>query len=386
MKKIGLVLAYKGVNYGMLLQAFATQRMIEKMGYDTEIIDYTRIGFKHIRFTPYLPIYFVSEVLKNKQKKKNQPVLDEIHKKNIADRKSVSNKFIEDKLLHRVKINGVEELEKYVQSEFGGVLIGSDQIWPPDAAFGNFTTLRFAPDDMNKVSYATSLGVSKYPFWCKSSAKNFMKRINHISVREEQGKEIINGFLDKDVKVVCDPTYLFSKEEWQELIPDEKIIDGDYVLCYFLGDTREHKMLAKEYCKKHGVKLVSILSTESSSDIDVSYADKVVTGLGPDGFINLIRHAKAVMTDSFHGLAFSVINNKEFYVFYRTVVGSKNSRNSRIDNILNMWGLQSRLVLNDADVDDFDLTPIDYVRVNALVEKKRAFSMDYLTKALGDCK
>lgn len=382
--KIGLVLAYKGNNYGMILQAFATQQAVEKMGYDTEIINYIRTDWRHIRFSPFFPVCVLCDW--NKKRKKQKVILDDVHKNNIAARKKSSDKFRSEKFKNIVLCRGIVNLEKHAAKEYAGVLVGSDQLWPPDAAFGNFTTLRFAPDDMNKVSYATSLGVSKYPFWCKSSAKNFMKRINHISVREEQGKEIINGFLDKDVKVVCDPTYLFSKEEWQVLIPDEKIIDGDYVLCYFLGDTREHKMLAKEYCKKHGIKLVSVLSTESSSDIDVSYADEVVTGLGPDGFINLIRHAKAVMTDSFHGLAFSVINNKEFYVFYRTVVGSKNSRNSRIDNILNMWGLQSRLVLNDADVDDFDLTPIDYVRVNALVEKKRAFSMDYLTKALGDCK
>ena len=65
--KIGLCLAYKGVNYGMLLQAFATQRMIEKMGYETEIIDYKRVGYKHIRMTPWLPVYFVTELVKQKR-------------------------------------------------------------------------------------------------------------------------------------------------------------------------------------------------------------------------------------------------------------------------------------------------------------------------------
>ncbi len=91
------------------------------------------------------------------------------------------------------------------------------------------------------------------------------------------------------------------------------------------------------------------------------------------------------MTDSFHGLAFSVINNKNFYVFYRTKVGSKNSRNSRIDNILNTWGLQKRLVLNDVDVSDFDLNPIDYNRVNQIISKEREKSLKYLKDALRDC-
>ena len=384
--KIGLCLAYKGVNYGMLLQAFATQRMIEKMGYETEIIDYKRVGYKHIRISPWLPVYFVTEIIKKKRKKREAPVLDEIHQTNVDERKRESNIFIENNLLNRVKCNGIIELEKYTRETFNGVLVGSDQIWPPDAAFGNFTTLRFAPDSMNKISYATSLGVEKYPFYCKSSAAQYWKRINHISVREEQGKKIINDICDVPVQVVLDPTYLFTKDEWKELIPEERLINEKYILCYFLGATQEHKKLARAYADKQGIKLVTILSTESVSPIDTSFADEVITGYGPTKFINLIRGAECVMTDSFHGLAFSVINNKQFYVFYRTKVGSKNSRNSRIDNILNTWSLWERLVLNDADVSDFDLNPIDYDRVNQIITKEREKSLNYLREALKDCK
>lgn len=384
--KIGLCLAYKGVNYGMLLQAFATQCMIEKMGYETEIIDYKRVGYKHIRMTPWLPVYFVTELVKQTKKKKKTPVLDGIHQANVDERKRVSNIFIENYLSNRVKCNGIIELEKYTRETFNGVLVGSDQIWPPDSAFGNFTTLRFAPDSMNKISYATSLGVSKYPFYCKSSAAQYWKRINHISVREEQGRKIINGICDVPVQVVLDPTYLFTKDEWKELIPEERLINEKYILCYFLGATQEHKKLARAYADKKGIKLVTILSTESVSPIDTSFADEVITGYGPDKFINLIRGAECVMTDSFHGLAFSVINNKQFYVFYRTKVGSHNSRNSRIDNILNTWILQDRLVLDDADVSDFDLNPIDYDRVNQIIAKEREKSLKYLRDALKDCK
>ena len=153
-----------------------------------------------------------------------------------------------------------------------------------------------------------------------------------------------------------------------------------------MGATQEHKKLARAYADKKGIKLVTILSTESVSPIDTSFADEVITGYGPDKFINLIRGAECVMTDSFHGLAFSVINNKQFYVFYRTKVGSHNSRNSRIDNILNTWILQDRLVLDDADVSDFDLNPIDYDRVNQIIAKEREKSLKYLRDALKDCK
>ena len=246
---------------------------------------------------------------------------------------------------------------------------------------GNYTTLRFVPENMNKISYATSLGVSKYPYYCRSSAAQFWKRMNHISVREEQGKKIIQDICNVPVEVVVDPTYLLTKEKWEELLPKKQVIDGKYILCYFLGNTLEHKKLAREYADKSGVKLVSILSTESVSSIDISYADEVITGKGPEDFINLVRGAECIMTDSFHGLAFSVINNKQFYVFYRTKIGSKNSRNSRIDNILKMWGLESRLVLNEATIDDFDKNLINYEIVNKKIDQKRQFSMDYLINA-----
>ena len=385
-KKLGLILAYRGVNYGMLLQAYATQQFIERQGFKTEILEYTRTSYKHIRFTPWLPVYAADEFLKKikKNKQKKTEYLDEVHKNNISERKTVSNKFIETSLTNRRVIKGIEALEA-AGKEYDGVLIGSDQIWPPDSAFGNFTTLRFVPDSINKISYATSLGVSSYPYYCRSSAAQFWKRINHLSVREEQGKRIIQDICNIPVEVVVDPTYLFTGNEWKELIPEEQIVAGDYILCYFLGATKEHKTLARKFADKRGMKLVSILSTESVSDIDLSYADEIITGRGPNDFINLIRNAKYVLTDSFHGVAFSVINNKQFYVFYRTIVGSKNSRNSRIDNILNMWGLQNRLVLNDATVDEFSLTDINYEYVNKLVDDKRNHSVSFLINALGEC-
>lgn len=115
--------------------------------------------------------------------------LDEIHEENVKTRKSVSKDFIERRFTNRKKVRGIEQLETLGQT-YSGVIVGSDQIWPPDAAFGNFNTLRFVPDHVNKISYATSLGVSEYPFWCKSSADNFLQRFNHISVREEQGKKL----------------------------------------------------------------------------------------------------------------------------------------------------------------------------------------------------
>ena len=385
-KKIGLVLAYRGVNYGMLLQAFATQRFIEMQGFETEILEYTRTDYKHIRLTPWLAVYALDEawkrIIKRPGERRNVP--DDLHIKNMEDRRAVSGAFIEKRLKNRRVVRGIEALEA-AGKEYGAVVVGSDQIWPPDAAFGNFTTLRFVPDKVNKISYATSLGVSSYPYYCRSSAAQFWKRIDHLSVREERGKEIIQEICGLNAEVVVDPVYLFTDGQWKELIPEERITDGRYLLCYFLGGAQEHKRLARAFADRKGLKLVSILSTESVSSIDVSYADEIAAGKGPEAFVNLVRHAEYVFTDSFHGTAFSVISGRQFYVFYRTRAGSPDSRNSRIDSVLKMWGLEDRLVPEGAVPEDLSGDPIDYGAVNRRIERERRKSVSFFLKALGEC-
>ena len=249
------------------------------------------------------------------------------------------------------------------------------------SCFGNLRTLRFVPDYVRKVSYATSIGVNKYPLYCRSSARQFLCRFNHISVREEQGKKAIEEICRKKVEVVLDPTYLLTREKWDELIPSDRIVKEKYVLCYFLGDNKQSKTIASRFAQEKGLRLVSILSNESYSDIDLSFADEIVIGKGPEEFINLIRNAECIFTDSFHGVAFSVINEKQFYVFYRHAVSSTGSRNSRINNILKTWNLQNRLI-EDLETHNIGKTDIDYEMVNTILANRRNESLQFLEQAL----
>ena len=380
--KIGLSLAFKGQNYGQQLQAFATQYLIERMGHTTEIIDYTRKGLKGIRFTPWLAVYefkMLKRKLENRLKS-GSAELDSLHRENLNLRKKTAEEFRERYLHNIVKCDGNEQLFA-AGKRYDAALVGSDQCWLPESCFGNLRTLRFVPDTVRKISYATSLGVSEYPLYCKSSAKQFLRKFDYISVREEQGKKIIEKLCDKRVEVVLDPTYLLSKEEWLRLIPPQREIETPYVLCFFIGNNKESKLAAADFAKKKGLKTVSILSDESVSEIDTSFADQIITGAGPERFVNLIRNAECVMTDSFHGVAFSVINEKQFYVFYRHAVSDSNSRNSRIDNILKTWGLRDRQITSK-NADCLGQSDIDYRQVNKLLSAERKKSTEYLERAL----
>lgn len=384
MKIIGLVLSYKETNYGAQLQAYATQVMVESLGHTTEIIDYSpKKGDRHIVLCRGLLTYLYQQFLFKRKARKHTTSNDLLFLKNKEERIKQYHQFIERRLHNIVKVSGYTALAARGK-EYDAVLVGSDQKWAPGFSFGNMISLRFVPDDVRKISYATSLGVSEYPKYCWPTSRKAWKRIDFLSVREQQGADIIKQVCGPDipVQVVVDPTYLMTKSQWEELIPVEKKSEQKYVFCYFLGNDDTSKQIARKFADEKKLKLVSVLSKESYSPIDQTYADELVIGNTPEDFINWIRGAEYVFTDSFHGTAFSVINEKQFFIFYRKRAEAT-SRNSRIDNILGKWGLKDRLIPPGVqEVDLTDLKDIDYEKVNTLVGEEREKSLAFLKEAL----
>lgn len=384
MKKIGLVLSYKETNYGAQLQAFATQVVVEKFGHSTEIIDYSpKNGDRHIVLSRGILRFFYEQFLFKRRAKKHTTSNDLLFLKNKQERIEQYQLFIKRRLHNIVKVSGYSQLAS-CGKKCDAVLIGSDQKWTPGFSFGNVNSLRFVPDYIRKISYATSLGVSEYPKYCWPSARKAWNRIDFLSVREQQGADIIKQVCGPDisVRVVVDPTYLLTKEQWEELIPTEKKSEEKYVFCYFLGNDDSSKLIARKFADEKKLKLVSVLSKESYSPLDQTYADFLVTGNSPEDFINWIRGAEFILTDSFHGTAFSVINEKQFFIFYRKRAEAT-SRNSRIDNILKKWDLQDRLVPpGETEAKLLATKSIDYSKVTERVLTERGKSLQFLKEAL----
>ena len=372
---VGLCMTYKGTNYGQLLQAYALQQVVKGLGYSTEIIDYTsgkNKGLKLSYATIYVSLNQIRSLVKNRFS--NNINQDDLHKKNIQMRKKVSDKFREDRLTDIVKCNGFSQLREN-SKKYASVIVGSDQIWIPSTCVTNFYTLRFAAKGVNRISYATSMGVSSYPKYAKKMSKDYWRKINYLSVREDQARKIIHEIAGVEATVVADPTYLLTQSEWNELIPESKVIEGKYILCYFLGDNTYQKNYARYFSKIMNLPLISILSNECVSD-DSEFADEVLIGKSPEEFLNLIRNAEYILTDSFHGVAFSVIFEKQFYVFYRNRTDVKIHRNSRIDNILKKFNLQDRLI---TDPENFHIVQesINFIQVSETRLKFRDYSLNF---------
>ena len=386
MQKIGLILANPGTNYGAHLQAYATQYAIDNLGVETEVVECLSTPVRgHYYMDLGLVVDLYHSICKKFLKKNRKPTYDKAFQLNKKERVKLAKQFRNERLHDFRNFNDYKSLVEGVRN-YDAILIGSDQLWLPGTSLGPINSLRFVPKGVRRISYATSLGVSEYPRYCWNSARDMWMNMDSISVREQQGADIIRNVCNnkKEVEVVLDPTYLLSKEQWEDAIPVKRMAEKDYVFCYFLGDDKKSKESAKRFAQEHNLHLVSILSCESYSDIDRTFADQTIGAVSPEDFINWIRGAQYVFTDSFHGLAFSVINHKQFFVYYRKRKDSSHSRNSRIDNILSLWQCEDRAIPNpEIDWKDINYSPINYEQVEKIVSKERTASLNFLKKALG---
>lgn len=383
MKKIGLCVCYDTYNFGSQLQVLATIKKIEELGYKSEIIIYKkRLSLKFLLQTlpRFFNSYFVKGKLNSLLKKKKLSKYPNI-KREITIRNNRFEKFIKENFTNLSSpYLGWEELVDKANNNYDIFLCGSDQLWLPSNLGSHFYTLEFAAKDKVKISYATSFGVSNIPWYQNINTKNYLNKFTFLSTREKAGAEIIKKLSNKIAKVVCDPTLLLNKDEWEEIIPNKKVIAEKYIFCYFLGTNMKHREIAKELSQKTKLKIVTIPFLDDFHKEDVNFGDEKLFDIDSKDFVNLIRNAEYILTDSFHGSIFSIINHKKFMIFNRFLDQSKNSRNSRIDNLCNLLELSSRRYKKD--IYESIEEKIDYEKVDKLLNILRTDSFLWLENAL----
>lgn len=381
MKKVGLCIVYKNWNYGSILQSYATLLELKKLDIDYEIIRYERK--KNLSFyVSSFPRLLLPDMRYSKMRALKRKIGKKLHK-NFAKKDAVRAKVFSDFTKRNFDkfsevIKDFDALRKYVR-KFSSVIVGSDQLWLPSGLDTNFFNLMFVPDEINKIAYAASFGVSEVPESQKERTITYLNRIENISVREHSGKELIKKLTGRDVPVIVDPTLVIGKEVWDKSIPNEQKIKEDYIFCYFLGNNPEQREEAIKLSKETGLKIVTLRHMDEYIAFDETFGDVAPYDVGPAEFMNLIRNASYVCTDSFHGSVFSIINHKQFVSFNRYGNNSKNSRNSRLDSLFGQLGIERRF---KGDIVKDIMDPIDYESVDGKLMELRAFAEDYLVKAL----
>lgn len=389
MKKIFIASCYFKYNYGSMLQAYALQAFLDANYVSNETFDVSILSdFKEGKKRYYKNQIFNLSFYKSKmgmiklllKKKVNKKL-----KKNFQLRDRAFQKF-ENKYFHLTKpFSTYQDLQKFCKNNASNVIVGSDQLWLPVNVVADYYTLNFVPDEINKIAYATSFGVSSIPNNLKGLYEKFLSRINHLSVRENSGKKIVKDLMGEDCTVVCDPTLLLEKTDWEKIIKDEPIIKDKYIFCYFLGKAKEHRIFAQKLKELTGYKIVSINHCDEYVKYSDKFADEIPYNVGPSEWVNMVANAEYVCTDSFHGSVFSLIFNKEFFLFKRFMKNSKFSTNSRLDTLLDVVGLNGRIFSGcetKEEIEKLIEEKINFEKVNKNLADYRTFSQRFLLDSL----
>lgn len=379
---IGVCIKYFHENYGGMLQAYATTKMLEARNIDYELIQYEkkRTNIEKIKSIPrLLNGVLLNDKYENLIKKRGMKK----HPEFAANDKVRMKAFEKFKKSNFVKLSpifvGYKDLCQGA-NRYKAIITGSDQLWSPAGLPTNFYNLMFVPDGIRKISYASSFGVSSIPWYQRNRTRKYLERIDYISTRENRGSEIVEELIGKHVPTILDPVFTMDKDEWLSCIPNKREIQKDYVFAYFLGDNVGHREAVEKFAKNKGLKIVTLRHLDRYVESDEMFGDYAPYDVAPDDFLNLLRNAEYVFTDSFHGMCFSIINEKEFVVFNRYDNASKNSKNSRIDSLCGNLHLEKRRFTGDVEL--IVSNRIDYTKVKENLEILKKDAEKYISEAL----
>lgn len=382
--KIGCVIAYrKGhTNYGTALVGYALIKKLQALGYDVEVINY----IKQLSF-PEKVAWMVNALRCNMGKLvmgrfkyaydlKNNPE----YAANIKVRTGTVEAYKELKFVPLFKdYRGYAALHEGSKN-YDAVVVGSDQVWTPLSLPAKFFNLLFVADDVRKVAYASSFGVSVIPAFQRKATGAYLDRFYSIGVREVKGKEIVDSLSHQKATVVADPTMILSPEEWMEEIKDSKVKENEpYIFCYFLGTNMEAREAANKLKKATGYKIVTLRHMDEYVPSDEQWGDEAPYDVDPNDFLKYINGAAYVLTDSFHCSAFSIQFRRKFMTFYRFNSSSNGSRNSRIDSLLGTFDLQERLYQGNIKM---VMNDVDYEKVHKILKDYREKSIAFLKESL----
>lgn len=380
MKKVGIITLVKVNNYGAELQAFATQSTLQKMGFEAEIIDYPYfINSRHRKTKGSKPnfkmplklkvIVMLYPLLQWYKKLKQDRSIRLRREENFKSFHAQNTKFSCEYRTAESLVSGKMDYDAYV--------VGSDQVWNPN----NYTSLdpyflKFAPEGRIKISYASSFGVSVLPKHAYEYYKAALQGLNAISVREENAVQLVQEISGVKAHWVLDPTLLLTGTEWKQY---GKFIIGlpeDYVLIYEVTPCEYVKQLALSVAEELGCRIVRINCDAIRWEND----DEIINILdaGPAEFIGLFSRARMVVTNSFHGTAFSLNMQKDFFV----VSPERKQNNSRQKSLLRLVNLENRLIIEGAQMPKKESFSIDYTIVTPLLESARDMSKNYLINSM----
>lgn len=362
--KIKTITCHDVYNSGASLQAYALMNYLQQKGNDVEIIDYKpEYLSKHYKLgaitnpkyeknlilkITYLILKFPERILALRNKKKYDLFKDNYLK--ITERRYISN----------------EELKRNLP-EADIYICGSDQIW--NSKFDNGKDpafyLDFVPKGKIKASYAASFATDSIDKELKEITKDRISKLDYVGVREISALDILDSLDIKNGVQVLDPVFLLDKFKWEKLTYEINN-NEKYIFVYDFDGNELIREIAEKIAKNKKLKIYTVFKS--------NYSDKVIKRMGPIDFISYIKNAEFVISNSFHGTAFSIIFEKQF-----AVVNRKEAINTRMRDLLSILKIENRLISENYNFNNL-INDVDYKEVNKYLRERLEVSKTYLDR------
>lgn len=331
MKKVLIATWYLGNNYGTVLQAYSLKKFLENQNFEV-FMQYPFGKETHI-YHDFVASFMNKLIyrLNEKTGSKNKSVIkDEIEIEIGKQRENFEQFFRRVYNGKHLNITTDEDTKK-IKNNIDVFISGGDQIWNP-YFLNRHMMFDYVEKDKKVISFGTSIGVKKIPFFYRKFYRMMLSKYHFIGVREESSKVELERITKRKVSKVVDPTLLLSIDEWKREVEKYSHINLDemekeYILCYFVGD-RDYWDYVKEIQLQTGYKVYILPITQSMSECKEGY--EYIIDTFPLDFLKLIMNAKIVCTDSYHATVFSTRFMKETYVLKRFNNKSKKSQNGRL--------------------------------------------------------
>lgn len=340
--RIGILTLPLNTNYGGILQAYALQTVLERMGHEVHVIEKKRRPLS----IPIqkMPFCYGKRIVKNIIGRKFPIFYEQKYNREQPIIRQNTDKFIK-KYIHIAEYDDFSDIK---ESEYDAIVVGSDQVWRPKY-FGlnqiENAYLKFAEGwNIKRIAYAASFGTDEWEYNSKQTSEcgRLLRMFDSVSVREDSGVDLCKRYFGVEAQHVLDPTMLLDREDYIKLFEaaDTPKSKGN-LLCYILDENEEKTALVKRIADEKGLIPFNVKSI--SDDINSPLYERIQPPL--EQWLRGFYDADFVITDSFHACVFSIIFNKPFIVY-----GNINRGLSRFISLLNMFGLTERIVNNQTDL------------------------------------
>lgn len=369
MKRIGIVTFHRSHNYGSVLLAYAMVKVLESFGLEARVIDYqhpeSRLMYDFVLWNPH------KTTRQNIHNIISQGIFGRFRKR----RKNFYS-FVENNIPLTQKYQKRSDIKEY----FDYLVCGSDQIWNPDArdSRDDIYFLDFGEDTVTKFSYAASSGSRRFHSVNKENTRSILSSFKKIGVREQFMKEYIRETFHLESTVNPDPTLLLSSSEWSVLEEKVEHLPQEYLLVYTLEKVEQVMNTAASIGRRLGLPVVHINNASNVRANGKDGADISLFEISPGQFLWLFHHASFIVSNSFHGNAFSIIYRKDF------LCPVSDFRDTRIENLHNRVGLEQSRLIRSEDEFSPDNRNIDYKVLEDKIEGFRKEGFDFIKECLQD--